>query len=200
MRFILKLAITSKTGNKRIDTFMTGWFKAVKDVLGNIPIIPLGNGKLLSYDLARDAVSKKLEENGITNYVDDLESEGETILNNSGLFGKNVTLTRKDVKNLTNAKNKVWDDPRAFIKASKELHHLPIFTSQEWNKLFEEWMKNLPDSSGDSNIQTLKDSTHTTLTAIRKDKNIRQAFWRLFGNGRVPDTDTIPSGPGPLKS
>ena len=44
MRFILKLAITS--GNKKIDTFITDRFKAVEDVLGNIPIIPLGNGKL----------------------------------------------------------------------------------------------------------------------------------------------------------
>ncbi len=55
-------------------------------------------------------------------------------------------------------------------------------------------MKNLPDGSGDSNIQTLKDSKYTTLTAIRKDKNIRQAFWNLFGNGGVA-RDTIPKEP-----
>ena len=81
-----------------------------------------------------------------------------------------------------------------FVKLSKEYaESKAIFTNSDWLKFFEEWMNKLPSSIDDPNIKTLRDRKRTTLTEIRKDKDTREAFWRLFGKGEVPDT--IPPGP-----
>ena len=190
MRFILKLAITSKTGNKRIDTFMTDWFKAVEDVLGNIPIIPLGNGKLWGFNLAKKVKNKVTEIP--RKYTNTLESEGTNALN--ALFGDKVALTSTDLDDLKKAKDKVRYDPQAFIKVSKGfLDQVPVFTNSKWEALFIEWKNNLKEANPTGDLRTLSDSTAETLEAIRKTEETKKAFWRLFGKGRVPDT--IPSGP-----
>lgn len=71
-----------------------------------------------------------------------------------------------------------------FADLSKEYaESKAIFTNSDWLKFFEEWKKNLPSSIGDSDIKTLQTSKHTTLTEIRQDRETKQAFWNLFGNG-----------------
>ena len=189
MRFILKLAITS--GNKKIDTFITDRFKAVEDVLGNIPIIPLGNGKLWGFNLAKKVKNKVTEIP--RKYTNTLESKGTNDLN--ALFGDKVALTSTDLDDLKKAKDKVWDDPQAFIKVSKGfLDQVPVFTNSKWEALFIEWKNNLKNAKPTGDLKTLSGSTAGTLEAIRKDEKTRQAFWRLFGKGEVIPP-TIPKDP-----
>lgn len=115
----------------------------------------------------------------------------------NALFGDKVALTSTDLDDLKKAKDKVWDDPQAFIDVSKGfLDQVPVFTNSKWETLFIEWKNNLEKANPTGDLKTLSDSTAGTLEEIRKTEKTKNAFWRLFGKGRVPDT--IP--PGPLNS
>ncbi|MDR0860658.1 MAG: hypothetical protein LBO09_06930 [Candidatus Peribacteria bacterium] len=81
MAFIIKLAVSSKTGIKRLDDKVKATTEAVGDFAKNIPIIPIGsNGGGISYgnvmgDGGNTSLINRLENNGILTRLEETNRE-----------------------------------------------------------------------------------------------------------------------------
>ncbi|GHV23790.1 hypothetical protein FACS1894176_03680 [Bacteroidia bacterium] len=149
MRFIIKIAIASKTGIGILDKFTEKSTGAIRDFAGQIPIIPIGNGGAVGIDYIRDG---RKDDGG-----------DKSIINRA--VNKNGIAEERKQKN-DDAISKLFGQKNSNLY-TEDYTRLAALSNQADNKFIQETMKH---STNGKNIGLI-DDTRTNSFIVRLDKN-----------------------------